>query len=81
MEATSEYLDKWSMVIGLEVHVQLNSKTKMFTPTNWSYGDSPNTQTCPITLGYPGTLPTINYEAVKKGITIGLSLNLSLIHI
>ena len=46
----------------------------MFTPTNWSYGESPNTQICPITLGYPGTLPMINGEA-KKGILIGLSLN------
>ena len=47
----------------------------MFTPTNWSYGESPNTQICPITLGYPGTLPMINSEAVRKGILIGLSLN------
>lgn len=75
MDKEKLFLDKWEMVIGLEVHVQLNSKTKMFTPTNWSYGESPNTQICPITLGYPGTLPTINREAVKKGILIGLSLN------
>ena len=75
MDKEKLFLDKWEMVIGLEVHVQLNSKTKMFTPTNWSYGESPNTQICPITLGYPGTLPMINSEAVKKGILIGLSLN------
>ena len=75
MDKENIYSDKWEMVIGLEVHVQLNSKTKMFTPTNWSYGESPNTQICPITLGYPGTLPMINSEAVRKGILIGLSLN------
>ena len=63
------------MIIGLEVHVQLNTKTKMFTSSDWSYGESPNTQICPITLGYPGTLPTINALAVEKGILIGLSLN------
>ena len=54
MDKEKLFSDKWEMVIGLEVHVQLNSKTKMFTPTNWSYGESPNTQICPITLGYPG---------------------------
>ena len=75
MDKDKLFSDKWEMVIGLEVHVQLNSKTKMFTPTNWSYGESPNTQICPITLGYPGTLPMINSEAVRKGILIGLSLN------
>jgi len=71
----SDYINKWEAVIGLEVHVQLRSRTKMFTPSKWSYGESPNTQICPITLGYPGTLPTINISAVKKGILIGLSLN------
>ena len=65
----------WKVVIGLEVHVQLNTKTKMFTQTEWNYGDSPNTQICPVTLGYPGTLPSINSMAVNKGISIGLSLN------
>ena len=75
MDKKKLFLNKWEMVIGLEVHVQLNSKTKMFTPTEWSYGESPNTQICPITLGYPGTLPMINSEAVRKGILIGLSLN------
>jgi len=68
-------LSEWKMVIGLEVHVQLNTRTKMFTSSEWGYGESPNTQTCPVTLGYPGTLPTINSLAVKKGISIGLSLN------
>jgi len=75
MDKKKLFLNKWEMVIGLEVHVQLNSKTKMFTPTEWSYGESPNTQICPITLGYPGTLPMINSEAVRKGILVGLSLN------
>ena len=66
---------EWKAVIGLEVHVQLNTKTKMFTSSEWGYGESPNTQICPVTLGYPGTLPTINSLAVKKGISIGLSLD------
>ena len=64
----------WESVIGLEVHVQLNSKTKMFTPCRWSYGESPNTLVCPTTLGYPGSLPSINIEAVKLAIGLGLGL-------
>ena len=68
-------ISDWEAVIGLEVHVQLNTRTKMFTMTEWSYGESPNTQICPVTLGYPGTLPTINSNAVRKGILIGLCLN------
>ena len=75
MNSMNSNKDKWRMVIGLEVHVQLSTKTKMFTSSEWSYGESPNTQICPITLGYPGSLPTINKSAVKKGIMIGLSLN------
>ena len=75
MNKISDYRGRWEAVIGLEVHVQLRTRTKMFTPSEWCYGDSPNTQICPITLGYPGTLPTINISAVKKGILIGLSLN------
>ena len=66
--------NQWEPVIGLEVHVQLNSKTKMFSSCNWSYGESPNTLVCPTTLGYPGSLPTINMEAVKLGIALGLGL-------
>ena len=65
---------KWEPVIGLEVHVQLNSKTKMFTPCKWNYGESPNTLVCPTTLGYPGALPTINMKAVKLAIGLGLGL-------
>ena len=72
------YIKNWDMVIGLEVHAQLKTKTKMFTPSEWKYGESPNTQICPITLGYPGTLPTINSKAVEKGIIIGLALTLKL---
>ena len=75
MNSADNIKGSWSMVVGLEVHVQLNTKTKMFTPSEWGYGESPNTQICPITLGYPGTLPTINKLAVEKGILIGLSLN------
>ncbi len=78
MNQIENLVKKWDIVIGLEVHVQLMTKTKMFTPLEWSYGESPNTQICPITLGYPGTLPTINIEAVKKGILIGLALNCSI---
>ena len=71
----SESKKDWKMVIGLEVHVQLNTRTKMFTASDWGYGESPNTQICPVTLGYPGVLPTINALAVEKGMLIGLSLN------
>jgi aspartyl-tRNA(Asn)/glutamyl-tRNA(Gln) amidotransferase subunit B len=61
-------------VIGLEIHVQLKTRTKMFCGCELSFGDPPNVHTCPVCLGLPGTLPVINARAVDFGIMIGLAL-------
>jgi aspartyl-tRNA(Asn)/glutamyl-tRNA(Gln) amidotransferase subunit B len=61
-------------VIGLEIHVQLSTRTKMFCGCALSFGADPNTRTCPVCLGHPGTLPTVNAEAVHHGLMIGLAL-------
>jgi aspartyl-tRNA(Asn)/glutamyl-tRNA(Gln) amidotransferase subunit B len=61
-------------VIGLEIHVQLLTRTKMFCACGLSFGEPPNTRTCPVCLGLPGTLPTINERAIHYGLMIGLAL-------
>jgi aspartyl-tRNA(Asn)/glutamyl-tRNA(Gln) amidotransferase subunit B len=61
-------------VIGLEIHVQLLTRTKMFCACALSFGEPPNTRTCPVCLGLPGTLPTINARAIHFGLMIGMAL-------
>ncbi len=61
-------------VIGLEIHVQLSTRTKMFCGCRLSFGAAPNTHTCPVCLGLPGSLPVINERAVQSAIMIGLAL-------
>jgi aspartyl-tRNA(Asn)/glutamyl-tRNA(Gln) amidotransferase subunit B len=68
--ATREY----EPVIGIEIHVQLKTRTKMFCGCSLSFGDAPNTHTCPICLGHPGTLPVTNAQAVHYGLMIGMAL-------
>jgi len=70
MSAEVEY----EPVIGLEIHVQLKTRTKMFCSCELSFGDEPNIHTCPRCLGLPGTLPVVNAQAVHYGIMIGLAL-------
>ena len=65
-------------VIGLEVHVQLNTATKIFCSCSTKFGAEPNTQVCPVCLGLPGVLPVLNEEALKKAILAGLALNCSI---
>ncbi len=61
-------------VIGLEIHVQLKTQTKMFCGCELSFGEPPNTRTCPVCLGLPGALPVANAQAIHLGLTIGLAL-------
>lgn len=67
--------DKYEVVIGLEVHAQLKTKSKIFAPDGTEFGQEPNSQTSPITLGMPGVLPVLNKEVVNMGILTGLALN------
>jgi len=61
-------------VIGLEIHVQLRTRTKMFCGCELSFGDDPNVHTCPVCLAHPGVLPTINEQAVHYGLAIAMAL-------
>ena len=65
----------FEVVIGLEVHVQLNTKTKIFCNCPTSFGDEPNIHVCPVCLALPGALPVLNKEAVKKAIAFGTAIN------
>lgn len=65
-------------VIGLEVHVELSTKTKMFCGCKLVFGDKPNSSVCPICLGHPGSLPVINEQAVEYAIRLGLALDCSI---
>jgi len=62
-------------VIGLEVHLQLSTRTKIFCPCANQYGCAPNTNVCPVCLGLPGTLPVLNHQALLYGIKVGLALD------
>ena len=64
----------WEPVIGLEIHVQLATRTKMFCGCTPSFGDAPNTHTCPVCLAHPGVLPVANAEAIRLGILVGMAL-------
>ena len=65
----------YQAVIGLEFHVHLATRTKMFCGCRVVYGDEPNTHTCPVCLGHPGALPVINKRAVELGVMAGIALN------
>ncbi|SDS33271.1 aspartyl/glutamyl-tRNA(Asn/Gln) amidotransferase subunit B [Paraoerskovia marina] len=70
-----EALKRYDPVIGLEVHVELGTRTKMFCPAEVEFGGEPNTQVTPVSLGLPGALPVVNRTAVESAIKIGLALN------
>ena len=71
-------IEKYEPTLGLEVHVELNTNTKMFCGCATAFGAEPNTQTCPVCLGLPGSLPVVNEVAIESAIRIGLALNCSI---
>ncbi len=73
-----EALARFDPVLGLEVHVELNTASKMFCGCANAFGAEPNTQTCPVCLGLPGSLPVVNAKAIESAIRIGLALNCSI---
>lgn len=75
---TDHLVDGWEVIIGLEVHIELNTKTKMFSPTPNAFGAEPNTLVGAVDLALPGTLPTVNRQAVADAIMIGLATNCSI---
>lgn len=75
MATLEEMKKKYETVIGLEVHAQLKTKSKIFAPDSTEFGNEQNTQVSPITLGLPGVLPVLNKEVVNMGILTGLALN------
>ena len=67
--------EKYQLVIGLEVHAQLSTKTKAYCSDSTTYGSSPNSQTSPVTLGHPGTLPKSNKKVIEYAVKMGLACN------
>jgi len=67
--------DKWEIVIGLETHAQLNTRSKMFSGASTAFGAAPNTQACAVDIALPGVLPVANREAVAKAVRFGLAVN------
>ena len=74
----SKEMSNWEAVIGLEVHVQLATKSKIFSGASTLFGSPPNTQACNIDLGMPGVLPVLNKEVLKMAIKFGLAINASI---
>ncbi len=66
---------QWETVIGLEIHAQLATRSKIFSSASTAFGSSPNTQACAVDLGLPGVLPVLNAEAVRMAIKFGLAIN------
>ena len=69
---------EWETVIGLEIHAQLATKSKIFSGSPTTYGAEPNTQADLVDLGYPGVLPVLNAEAVRMAVQFGLAINFAI---
>ena len=70
--------ENYEPVIGLEVHVQLQTDAKIFSPDATAFGAAPNTQVDPISLGHPGTLPVLNEKVVEYALRLGLATHCSI---
>ena len=68
----------WESVIGLEIHVQLNSESKIFSNAPTKFGSDQNLQACEVDLGMPGTLPVLNEKVIEKAIRFGVAINLKM---
>ncbi|MCG8369095.1 MAG: Asp-tRNA(Asn)/Glu-tRNA(Gln) amidotransferase GatCAB subunit B, partial [Proteobacteria bacterium] len=75
LTARTEMGSAWEVVIGLEIHAQLATKSKIFSGASTAYGAEPNTQACLVDLGYPGVLPVLNEEVVRMATMFGLAIN------
>ena len=64
---------EWEIVIGLEIHAQLSTRSKIFSGASTAFGADPNTQACLVDLGYPGVLPVLNKRAVQMAVRLGLA--------
>jgi aspartyl-tRNA(Asn)/glutamyl-tRNA(Gln) amidotransferase subunit B len=73
--------DGWELVVGLEVHVELNTVTKMWCGCSTDFGAPPNTNVCPVCTGQPGALPVVNREAVTSAVRLGLALNCDIVEL
>ncbi len=71
---------QWEVVIGLEIHTQLATKSKIFSAASTAYGAAPNTQACIVDLGFPGVLPVLNQEAVNMALKFGLAIDAEIGH-
>ena len=80
LESSEKPADVWESVIGLEVHIQLSTLSKLFSGSATAYGAEPNTQACAIDLALPGVLPVLNAEAVNMAIKFGLSIEADIPH-
>ena len=69
----------YEIVVGLEVHAQLLTQTKLFCADTTEFGKEPNTQVSAISLGHPGTLPRLNKEAIVKAVKLGLALHCNVV--